>query len=132
MAASTGTRWGRSILAVVAGLVLIFVLSIAVDTVLEKTVLPGLARAEATTLQWIFVTLYRAVISIAGCYLAARLAPDRPMAHALALGAVGVVVSALGLFVMWGVGPLWYPVALVVIALPCGYVGGRLYAPQAG
>ncbi len=126
MTASTGTRWGRSILAVVAGLVLIFVLSIAVDTALEKTVLPGLARAEATTLQWIFVTLYRAVISIAGCYLAARLAPDRPMAHALALGLVGVVVSALGLFFMWGVGPLWYPVALVVIALPCGYIGGRL------
>src|SRR5690349_8835915 len=102
----------RRILAVVGGFLFIAVLSTLADTALEKTIWPGLARADATTAQWIVVTLYRAAISIAGCVLAAWLAPDRPMAHALALGVVGVIVSALGLFVMWGVGPLWYPVAL--------------------
>lgn len=40
--------------------------------------------------------LYRTVYNIAGCYIAARLAPDRPMAHSLALGIVGLVVSTAG------------------------------------
>jgi hypothetical protein len=117
----------RRIAAVLGGFIVIAVLSTLVDTALEQTIWPGLAHAEATTAQWIVVTLYRAVISIFGCWLAARLAPDHPMGHALALGVFGVAISSLGLFVMWGVGPLWYPIALIVIALPCAWLGGRLY-----
>jgi hypothetical protein len=121
----------RSILAVVAGFLFIAVTSTAVDFALEKTIWPGLAHAEASTGVWVIVTLYRAVLSILGCTIAAWLAPSRPMTHALALGALGVAVSTLGLVAMWGTGPLWYPVALVVIALPCGWLGGRLYLMRA-
>jgi len=130
MASGGLSDWLRSVLAVVAGFLLIVVLSVGVDTILEQTVLPGLAHAQGTTLVWVFVTLYRALISVAGCFFAAWLAPSRPMAHAIALGIVGVVVSTLGLLVMWGTGPLWYPVALVLIALPCAWIGGRLYVSR--
>ncbi len=129
MADSAGGPWrvARHILAVLAGFVLIAVLSIAADMALEETILPGLANAKATTAQWLFVVFYRAAFSIAGCALAAWFAPSRPMAHALALGWIGAVFSTIGLIVMWGVGPLWYPVALILIALPCGWAGGALY-----
>jgi hypothetical protein len=116
----------RHIWAVLAGLILIIVLSIGTDTVLEKTIWPGLAQAQASMAVWIFVTAYRAAYSIAGCWLAARLAPDHPMTHALALGFIGVLFSSLGAIVMWGVGPNWYPIALIVISLPCAWIGGRL------
>ena len=39
---------------------------------------------------------YRLVISIAGAYLTAKLAPQRPMKHALILGGVGVVLGLVG------------------------------------
>ena len=117
----------RSIGAVIGGFLVLAVLSTAMATVLEQTISPGLAHADASTAVWIFVTAYRAVFSILGCYFAARWAPSRPMAHALALGIIGVILSSLGAFVMWGVGTHWYPITLIVIALPCAYIGGWLY-----
>ena len=44
---------------------------------------------------------YRIVYGVLGCYIAARLAPDRPMQHAVALGVVGVVLSTAGAVAMW-------------------------------
>jgi len=130
MAENSSTAWRitRRVLAVLGGFVAIVILSIAVDTVLEQTVLPGLAHGEATNAVWAMVTGYRFVISIFGCWLAARLAPDRPMAHAMMLGIVGLLVSGLGVyFYQEGMGPFWYPVALVLTALPSGWIGGWLY-----
>jgi hypothetical protein len=48
------------------------------------------------------------------------------MGHALALGGVGVVVSIAGAIIMRGAGPPWYPLALVVLAMPCAWLGGKL------
>jgi len=112
---------------VLAGLIVVIVLSTVTDMLLENSVLPGLAHAQATTGVWLFVTAYRAVYSIVGCYIAARLAPDRPMAHALVLGVIGLVLASLGAYMMWSVGTHWYPIALVISALPCAWIGGWLY-----
>ena len=53
-------------------------------------------------------------------YLAARLAPNRPMEHALLGGAIGMALGIVGAVVTWnrGLGPHWYSVALIVTALP--------------
>ena len=58
----------------------------------------------------------------------AKLAPSKPMRHALALGLLGVVISAVGAFATWGrgLGPHWYPLALVALALPQSWAGARL------
>ncbi|MGN6147130.1 MAG: hypothetical protein ACTHPD_01175 [Rhizomicrobium sp.] len=117
----------RRILAVIAGLAVVIVLSTATDMLLENSIFPGLAKAQATTGVWLFVTAYRAVYSIAGCYVAARLAPDHPMVHALVLGVIGFLLASLGAYVMWSKGTHWYPIALIVSALPCAWIGGWLY-----
>jgi hypothetical protein len=75
---------------------------------------------------FVLATAYRIVFGIAGCYLAARLAPDRPMKHALILGVVGLVLSIAGAAAMWDAGPAWYSLAIIAIALPCAWVGGKL------
>jgi hypothetical protein len=52
------------------------------------------------------------------------------MRHAMILGAIGVPLSAIGAIVaitMMDVGPAWYPIALVLTALPCAWLGGALY-----
>jgi hypothetical protein len=119
----------RSIGAVLAGLLAIVVLSSAVDLILHATgVMPPWGQRMSNAL-FALASGYRIVISIGGCWLAARLAPSRPMAHALALGVVGVIISAIGVIVAVvkgpALGPLWYPLALVAVAMPCAWLGGR-------
>jgi hypothetical protein len=73
---------------------------------------------------------YRVVYSVIGSYIAAKFAPRNPMRHALILGAVGFVLSLPGaVFIAThtNLGPVWYPVSLVVTALPCAWLGGVLY-----
>ena len=75
---------------------------------------------------FLLATAYRIVYGVAGSYIAARLAPDRPMQHALALGVVGLVLSIAGAVAMWDAGPAWFSLAVIAIAMPCAWAGGRL------
>ncbi len=118
----------RRIGAVLAGLLAIFVLSTATDVALHATgVYPPWSERMSDAL-FLLALAYRIVYGVAGCYIAARLAPDRPMQHALALGAVGVVFSTAGAVAMWDAGPAWYSLAVIAIAMPCAWAGGRLGA----
>jgi hypothetical protein len=77
----------------------------------------------------LIATSYRIVISIAGGWLTARLAPANPMKHALILGIVGTILGIVGIAVTWklALGPRWYPIALAVLALPQCWAGGKIY-----
>jgi hypothetical protein len=72
---------------------------------------------------------YRLVYGVAAGYLIARFAPHSPLRHALAGGIVGFVVSAAGVIAATQAdqGPLWYPVALALTAVPCAWLGGVLH-----
>jgi hypothetical protein len=125
---------GRSALAVLAGFVVIFVLSLGTDAILHATgVYPPWGQTMADSLFGL-ATAYRIVYGVLGCWVTARLAPDRPMAHALVLGAIGFVFSLAGLVFAQKhgpeLGPLWYSIAIVAIALPCAWAGGWLRVAQ--
>jgi hypothetical protein len=51
------------------------------------------------------------------------------MRHVMTLGGLGAVVALVGVVATWnlGLGPRWYPISLVVLALPQSWVGGRLF-----
>src|SRR5262245_28005327 len=120
-----------SIGAVLAGFLVIVLISTATDMVMHGSgVFPPLGAPMSDSL-CLLATAYRIVISVAGCYITARLAPDRPMRHAIALGVVGVVASAAGAAATWNRGPAfgphWYPLALIALAMPCAWLGAKLY-----
>ena len=124
----------RSIGAVFAGLVAIFVLSIGTDVALHAAgIFPALGQPMSDRLL-LLATAYRCVYAVAGCYLTARLAQDRPLGHALGLGVVGVILSSVGAIATWNRGPAfgphWYPLALIASSLPCAWVGGWLRSRQ--
>jgi hypothetical protein len=124
----TTRRIPRRILAVLAGLAANAVPASAVDGVLHATgVFPPAGERMADAL-FVLALAYRLVFGVAGSYVTARLAPDRPRAHALVLGGIGVGISLVGMVAMWGAGPAWYPLALAVSALPCAWLGGTLRA----
>ena len=125
---------GRSIWAVVAGVLVIIVVTTLVDIVLHVTgVFPPMDQPIDNALA-LLATSYRIVISIGGAWLTARLAPEKPMKHALILGCVGVVLGLVGVVATWnmGLGPRWYPILLTVLAIPQCWAGGRIYEMQAG
>jgi hypothetical protein len=124
----------KSIGAVLAGLLVGAVLSLGTDVVLHAArVFPPWDQPASDALL-LLATAYRTIYSVAGSYITARLAPNRPMLHALVLGALGLAVSIVGAAVTWNKGPAfgphWYPVALVVLAMPQCWVGGKLYEMQ--
>lgn len=128
-AAETSPRWGRSIVAVVAGILVGATLSLGVDVVLHTMkVYPPWGQTMSDGL-FVLATAYRLVFSVIGCYVIARLAPNRPMTHALIGGFLGLVVSAIGAIATWNkdMGPHWYPVLLALTALPCAWLGGWLW-----
>jgi uncharacterized membrane protein len=116
----------RSVGAVFGGLLTTFAVTTAVDIALHAThVFPPMNERMADAL-FVLALAYRIPFNVAGSYVAARLAPARPMRHALALGALGVVIATLGAIAMWKFGPAWYSLANIAIALPCAWLGGRL------
>lgn len=126
----------RSIGAVLAGLVAIFVLDIGTDNALRAVgIFPAIEFStpkypRLSDLFDLFATIYRAVYAIIGCYVTAKLAPNRPMQHALVVGLMGVVLNTAGALEIRKLGPefgpLWYPVTLILISLPCAWIGGKL------
>ncbi len=124
----------KSVWAVVAGVLFIIVVTTLVDVVLHATgVFPPMDQPINDRLA-LLATSYRIVISVAGAWLTARLAPEKPMKHALILGGVGVVLGLVGLAATWklALGPRWYPILLVVLAIPQCWAGGRIYEAQSG
>jgi hypothetical protein len=121
----------KSVGAILAGLVAGVLVSIGTDLLMQKLgVFPGFDSPFLfTTWMLVLATLYRSVYSVGSSYLAAALAPNRPMQHAMILGTIGFVVSIIGFIVMRerSASAPWYPIALIVLALPCAWMGGKLF-----
>jgi hypothetical protein len=129
-------RIGRSIGAVLTGIVVGIILTIGTDIALHAVgVFPpwgeSMVGYDGALL---LATVYRVVYGVLGSYIIARLAPDRPMRHALVAGAIGLVVSIVGAAATWNKGPAfgphWYPLALIVLAMPQSWAGGKLRVMQ--
>lgn len=123
----------RSVWAVFAGVLFIIVVTTIVDVALHAAGVYPPTNQPMTDKLAVLATAYRIVISIGGGWLTAKLAPADPMKHALILGLVGVVLGLIGVAVTWnlGLGPRWYPIALVVLAIPQCWLGGKLYERRA-
>jgi hypothetical protein len=120
----------RSIGAVLAGFFATFILSIATDLVLHAVgVFPPWGQSMSDAL-FVLAMFYRTIYTLGGGYVTARLAPNKPMSHALILGVIGLLAAIAGTVATWNkgpeFGPKWYPLALVALAIPCVWFGGKL------
>ena len=119
----------KSIGAVLAGLVFIGVSHTAADKILEGLgIFPDPEEGLHVTWMLLLALGYRTVLSIVGCCITAKLAPSRPMVHALILGFIGLVVGMIAVIAVipLNLSPAWYPIALALVSIPCAYVGGML------
>lgn len=120
-----------SIVAVLAGMLVGIALSLGTDLLMHAIgYFPPLGQPVSSE-PLLVATVYRTIYGVSSSYVAARLAPYRPMLHAMILGFLGLVASTIGAVVTWNKGPAfgphWYPVALILLALPTAWLGGTLY-----
>jgi hypothetical protein len=125
----------RSISAVLAALFVGIALTVGTDAVLHRIgILPPLGQPTSDPIL-LLATFYRTIYAVLGSYLGARLAPNRPMMHALVLGGLGVIANLVGAVVMWNhpavVGHRWYALVLAALAMPSAWAGGRIFMMQA-
>jgi hypothetical protein len=120
----------RSVLAVLAGLVTVVLLSTLTDEVMHAT---GIIPRGAMWNPWhnALALAYRCVFTVAGGYVTARLAPARPMTLVVILGLIGTAAGIAGVVATadMNLGPRWYPIAIAVTGFPCVWLGGWL-APR--
>jgi len=121
----------RSIGAVVAGVIVVVVLSNLVDLVMHAT---GIIPDGPMWSPWhnALALAYRCIIAVGAGWVTARIAARKPVGHAIALGIVGTALGVLGVVATWNLnyGPHWYPIALAITALPCCWLGGRIAVRQ--
>jgi len=119
----------KSIGSVFAGFITVVILSVGTDFVLETLhIFPPQSDPKAYLIWMLVLALaYRSLYTVAGGYVAARLAPNRPMRHVIILGFVGIAAGTLGVIISWNFSPdHWYPISLVIGAMPCTWLGGKL------
>jgi uncharacterized membrane protein YfcA len=79
---------------------------------------------------FLLAVAYRTIYGIAGGYITARLAPDKPIPHALILGVIGSVLGLIGTLATWNrgpeFGPKWYAITITILAIPTAWIGGKL------
>jgi len=120
----------RSTGAILLGIVAVVVLSLATDQLFHVLeVYPPWDQPMYDTGLLVLALAYRCAYNVVGGYIAARLAPRNPMRHALMLGGIGVALGLIGAIatIPMKLGPAWYPISLVVTALPFTWLGGVLH-----
>ena len=122
----------RSVLAVVGGFLLIGALAFGTGKVVQAAwpAQHDAAGTPTTTPMMILQLLYVGVYATLGCWLAARLAPSRPMLHALALGVLGLALNIPSAIVLRDSAPAWYLAAGILTTMLWAWIGGRIAESQ--
>lgn len=121
----------KSVGAVVAGFLVTFVLSVGTDSAMHLMGRFPAAEARMSDGLFVIAAVYRAAYTVAGGYVTARLAPDRPIVHAVVLAVIGVAAGGAGVLAYYlsglrELGPPWYAFSLPLMAVPFVLAGAWL------
>lgn len=113
--------------ALIAGFLAVALLSTAADAVLHALNYYPNDGTVGSDAELAFALTYRTIFTVLGGFITALLAPTRPLRLATILGCIGTVFAILGAVAMWSVGHNWYPVGIVVLAVPSTALGGWIF-----
>ena len=112
-----------SMAALAVGLAVVFAVSWAAVQACNWLELPA-AKFD----RWMLIA--GGVAVTAGAYVTARLAPRRPLRHAIEMGVLAVAIKLALTFggIASGALPIWETFLPHALVLPAAWLGGRLYA----
>ena len=115
----------QSLWAIFAGLLVVIGLTKFTDIMLERQgIIPPVGPYSSSTLA--LALLYRIIFAIVGGYITAYLAPHDPIEHAAVLGLFGTLSGIMNTVVNWDPQNIWYPILVIVTALPSVWLGAKL------
>jgi hypothetical protein len=123
----------RSVLAVLAGLVVILITSFGIEAVANPLLakmlgLPNEAALPHNMVVWLVTFSYSFVCVIGGGWVTARLAPKLPVRHALALGLIQSLLTIPAWLAFPAQAPIWGWILSMILVIPGAWLGGVLYA----
>src|SRR5439155_20689948 len=124
-------RIGRSVAAVVTGLLCVAILSLVTDELLHVlNVYPPWGQPMYGAGLNLLTLSYRSAYTVIGAYITAQMAPRNPMRHVWILAGIGLAAAIGGVIAalsMPNLGPAWYPIALALTAVPLTWLGGFIH-----
>lgn len=119
----------KSIGVILLAFVVIALLSTLTDFLLESIgVLPNPQKGLFEKWAILLVLFYRGIYTIFAGYIVAKLAPTKPVLHAIILGIIGSLITVIAVCSpsFSGKAPLWFGFTLAAITIPCLWVGVRI------
>lgn len=132
---TAGGRPGRTIWAVVAGILLNVILSLGTDHIFHVTeVYPPYGEPMPQTELLLLALSYRLVYGFLGMYLTAVLAPYRVVRLLWITCVIGLVLGGMGIVagIKMDIGGMWYPVVLALSVIPTAWLVARIYVARNG
>jgi hypothetical protein len=127
----------RSVLAVLAGIVVLTVTSFAIEAAADPLMmrvfphaLPDRDAISHNLPASLFMFAYSALCVAAGGYVTAWVARRRPVLHAVIMGAFQMVLTILAMLSLPNVAPLRNWIVSIVLSVPTAWCGGILRARQ--
>lgn len=124
----------RSILGVIAGIVVLTVASFAIEAAADPILmhlfpnaLPNRAALQQNLPASIFLFFYTSLCLVLGAYVAAWIAGRAPVLHALVMGAIEVVLTLMAMAHFTDLPKRNFIVSLI-LTLPVAWIGGALRA----
>jgi peptidoglycan/LPS O-acetylase OafA/YrhL len=111
----------RSALAVLAGILVLTVVSFAIEAVANPFLIQNVPAR-------MFTLAYTMLCVSAGGYVTAWLARSSEVKHAVIMGVIEAVFTVGAMLALPGHAPLWSWVAGIVLITPAAWVGGMLRA----
>ena len=130
---STTRSWIRSVLAILAGVITWMVLAFGTDVLMTQVFPDRFVYGEPVVHTPILLLLatYSLGYAIVAGAVTGRLARQRPVRHALALGIVQLVLAGTATYLQVNVAPVWYHVLVLSLTVPAHVLGGWLWARRA-
>src|SRR5260221_14770957 len=102
----------KSIGAILAGFVAVFIISMITDIIFIKSGLMKQPFSETPSSVIVLIIIYRNIYNVAGSYLVAALAPNRPLQHAFIVGILGFILSLIATIALWDKSTAWYSICI--------------------
>jgi hypothetical protein len=116
----------RSILAFIAAIAATFILSYGTDAILVAARLMKSGSLPDSVVIIALIITYRTVYNVLGAFIVAKLAPKRPMTHAMVLAVLGIVGSLSAMAAISDSSQYYYPIILSILVLPSTWLGAKL------
>jgi hypothetical protein len=123
---------GRSVLAVIAGALVMVAGVVAMGFVLVRLVpgVDGTVTERRPIAALALLLSANLVVAALGGYVTALVAPRDPVRHALALGVVQWILYLISALSERSAVPLWWHLGMIVFLIPLVWLGGQVRAWQ--